>query len=714
MPAAYTDLPAGARVVDPAEYGGPIDVRRFTDVPDGARVVDPAEWGGQALIQPGETHEARPTPEYGVPVEGFFKDFLPSLGTGIAQGAYELATLPVTAFKLGSDAANAAARGIGIPQPIPDDYGFMGPVVGLQQQGREGLASVLHEPQTTGGEFARTIGEFAPGAVALGPARPLPNLIRYGVLPGLASEGAGQLFEGTSFEPWARAAAAIVGAGGMAALSNAGAGAGLPGNLGASAAIVSRSLRGSNLTDAELTAAGNLINQGRQQGITLTWPEALHAATNGRVDATALQRVIEQSRGGQPIMAPVMAERPVAASQAMARTAAATGPTSSPAQLGQLTQELADDAIRYVREQINAATRPLYTAAGPTTVDPVAFGRLYNDPLVQAAIRDIRNSPVYSRTVSGMSDDSVAMMDALKKYFDDLGGKAAGERTQFAASVYGSQSAAARDAATAASPEYAQALQEQSILRRDYLAPMEGGPLGAMAGTADLGTQLGALFPKNPFSGSAAEVRQTIGTIAGQNPDAAAALVRQHVEQVFNQATRNLTRGQNQFGPARFVAEIKGNPQQAANLEAAVRALPNGDARWEGLSSLMRVLEATGARQPAGSGTTFNSAMYAEMSRGTPIPTLIANITSPTQAAGAVGRWYADFRLGRNSASLARIITDPASGPLLQRLAMGGSLKDMQAVAAALLSQTAPVVGEAIGQQNFGGGRSLPALVPQQ
>jgi len=695
--------------------------------PDGATVRFPAGTDQQVILrtmqqryqpQPngasppgfGDVHDQRPLPGQSEQ-NRVTQDFFPSLGTGLAQGAYELATLPATLLQ-GAGWLGNQFEGLVNGQPASNDYGAMQPVFDLQQQGRGWLGDNLHQPTTTTGEFARTVGEFIPGAVALGPGQGIRgavgNAARYGVVPGLMSEAAGQATEGTGFEPYARIAAGILGTGVMAIGANAGAGAGLPGNVGASSAVLARYLRGTGMTQAEAQAAERLVQQGTQAGVPVTWPEALFTATNGRIDATALQRFVEQSRGGQPVMSDFISNRTQGATAAAGRAATTIGPASNPAQLGQLTQELADDAIRYVRDQINIATEPLYRAAGPTTVDPVAFGRLFNDPLVQRAIPEIRASPVYGRTVAGMPDDSVAMMDALKKYFDDLSAKAAGERTQFASSVYGSQATAARDAATAASPDYADALLNQSILRRDYLAPLEGGPLGAVRDTNDIGAQLQALFPQNPFSGSASEVTTAVRALSQQNPQAAGALVRQHVEQVFNQATRNLTRGENTFGAARFVAEIKGNPQQAANLEAGIRALPNGDTIWDGYNSLLRVLQATGSRLPAGSPTTFNTALEAQMSRGTPIATLGSLMASPMDATSAVGRWYRDFRLGKNSRQLAEIITDPASLPLLQRLALGGPIQDLQRIAGTLLSQGVSTMEG----QEFGGAR-LGALVPQ-
>lgn len=67
-----------------------------------------------------------------------------------------------------------------------------------------------YEPQTTAGEYARTVGEFAPAAVSPGGA--MTRIVR-AVAPAAASETAGQFTEGTEAEPWARLGAALLTAG---------------------------------------------------------------------------------------------------------------------------------------------------------------------------------------------------------------------------------------------------------------------------------------------------------------------------------------------------------------------------------------------------------------------------------------------------------------------------------------------------------------------
>lgn len=134
---------------------------------------------------------------------------------------------PSTMYDVGASLASGVGRGaaglIGLPGTIGNAINDgLSWATGMQSLpaspfSSEGAQSALstvtggasdYQPQTTAGEYAGTVGEFLPGA-ALGGAN-IANLVRFGVLPGLASEGAGQLTEGSSIEPYARIAAALV------------------------------------------------------------------------------------------------------------------------------------------------------------------------------------------------------------------------------------------------------------------------------------------------------------------------------------------------------------------------------------------------------------------------------------------------------------------------------------------------------------------------
>lgn len=146
--------------------------------------------------------------------------------SGIARGAADLAGLPGTISNVLDGGMEWLLRkGYGAvtgEAPSPEGGAVERFFAGGQRPGNpmsgdvtRGLASAAtggatdYKAQTTPGEYAGTIGEFLPGAAAFGGLNP-GNLARFGVLPGAASEGAGQLTEGTALEPYARVGAALL------------------------------------------------------------------------------------------------------------------------------------------------------------------------------------------------------------------------------------------------------------------------------------------------------------------------------------------------------------------------------------------------------------------------------------------------------------------------------------------------------------------------
>jgi len=129
------------------------------------------------------------------------KDVGASMASGIGRGVAGVAGIPGTI----GDAFNSGMSWLtGLPELPKSPFSSAGLQRGLSVA--TGGASD-YEPKTTAGEYSGTVGEFIPGAVVGGLGA--GNLLRFGVLPGVASEAAGQATEGTSLEPYARVAAAL-------------------------------------------------------------------------------------------------------------------------------------------------------------------------------------------------------------------------------------------------------------------------------------------------------------------------------------------------------------------------------------------------------------------------------------------------------------------------------------------------------------------------
>lgn len=158
------------------------------------------------------------------------KDMAAAGAAGASRGVTGLMDLPGMAFGAGSRAGAWVAEKTGLASPQEAQAAHQAvsgladrTMIGSGDKNRNMLADITggaseYQGQTTAGKYAGTVGEFLPGAF-IGGGNALRNAVVNGIIPGLASEGAGQLTEGTPFEPWARVIAPIVAGGAAAAVA---------------------------------------------------------------------------------------------------------------------------------------------------------------------------------------------------------------------------------------------------------------------------------------------------------------------------------------------------------------------------------------------------------------------------------------------------------------------------------------------------------------
>lgn len=129
--------------------------------------------------------------------------YIRGAGAATARGIADVPAVPANLLQLGNAAYEKVTGqetkfGDALDR-LPDTRDMLAsvPVIGPESQ---------YRAPGKAGEFISTAGEFAGGAgVMAGPGA----MVKYGALPGLASEAAGQATEGTKAEPYARAAAAL-------------------------------------------------------------------------------------------------------------------------------------------------------------------------------------------------------------------------------------------------------------------------------------------------------------------------------------------------------------------------------------------------------------------------------------------------------------------------------------------------------------------------
>jgi hypothetical protein len=524
----------------------------------------------------------------------------------------------------------------------------------------EAVGAPLHKAQTEAGKAAGNVADFVfQGGAGAGSVRQIPGAaVKFGLLPGMVSEGAGQVTEGTALEPYARVAGALVGSvpGIVSGVRSA------PGN------ILKDATKG--VTDADFTAAQKLMDDARAAGSPITLPEAVQQVTNGRSGLADVQRVVEQSRQGGPIMRDMMADR--AGNNAGMVDRQLTGDLghlpASPYEVAPRVQAAAETELTSVRQGINDKAKPFYDASRGQTIPDTDFATIQTNPSFQAGLKAVRNDPILGPTIAGMPDNSIAVIDAVKKQLDDMGNAAgmAGER--FRAGEIGKGKGEMLDAADTAAPDYATARQIGAEGRQTKLNPLERAPTGQLAEADTFGKQSKILFDPNPLPGSERQIREAVASVVKTDPVAAQNLVNMKIRQSFEEATQNLASGPAQFGGPKFVASLTGNGQQRKNLEAAVKALPDGQVVWEGFNRMLNILEAQGRRQAVGSQTEFNKLLNKDIGSGG-VGDIAALMASPGKWWGAAQDAYQQFRYGKNTELFANLFTSPEAVRELRKIA---------------------------------------------
>lgn len=600
-------------------------------------------------------------------------------GIGVAKGAIGLAGLPGDAASLiekGGDwlssklplipetdlgkflreesAKTNAKTKVGARGDLPGSYEL--PTSHDIQGAVETVTGPFRKPQNQAEADIETAGEFLPAALA-GPGGLVRKVATQAAVPAGATVVAGRY---SDQNPYVKALAGFLAGGTMAALSGP-----------SSAQSILRSKIPASVTEAHVTRAGQLIEHAQQRGVALTWPEALSRVT-GQPILTDTQRILESHGRTRPHMQEFFAERPgQIENAARAEFDQIGGQHHYPSTLGPAAGEIANETLQGVRRRINTAAEPFYQAAENVRLTPAEMSHVRAIPGWTEARDAVRNGENGWR-VSHLPDESVGFLNAVKKHFDtaaeNAGSKFNASRNHETQATHEMQASALKQISELKSTDYQIALNIQREGRRLFLEPLMQGPLGKIA-KKDITTQkaITALFPENPVPGTAGEISDAVGALVRQRPAIAEQLVRAHMEMVFNQAARDLQGGANQFAGAKFAVKLAGGSQQRENLRAAIEALPNGAARWQGFEHLLDIMSATGTRQAKGSLTAFNELEVASMSsKG--LADIATKGLSPKKWMSFASDAFESWSRGRNLDQIARIITDPRSGNAINQI----------------------------------------------
>lgn len=160
---------------------------------------------------------AEPVQEPAAPTVRYGEDIARSAVSGLRSGVEGMVGMFGDAAQMQGDIAGWAAGKFGASPETqalfrkggrmlhPTGFALSTPEI---QAGTNAVVGEGYKPQTMPGEYARTIGQFAPNMVSPGT---LARKTAATVIPALVSETAGQLTKGTAAEPYARGAGALAG-----------------------------------------------------------------------------------------------------------------------------------------------------------------------------------------------------------------------------------------------------------------------------------------------------------------------------------------------------------------------------------------------------------------------------------------------------------------------------------------------------------------------
>lgn len=545
-----------------------------------------------------------------------------------------------------------------------------------------------------------------------------------------------------------------------------------------------------NIKPQDLDAAQVLMDDAARMGAPITGAEAI-AQTTGKNTLQDIQRVVEASRKGGPVLQQTMNERPQAARTAFETRADQIAPMpTEPARTPPRMQAAAETAIQDARRQRTEAASPFYQqqrsidaaavqaerqipalegkvqaarstqahamsdygrfkefenfadqaaqnwypvqgqprvpgrisnfperaaegAAAAAEAKALGKARMQTIPLAEADLGAAQQTVQAARTtineIKSLSDkvlDDIAVVGAnstegkiLRRFYNEIApkgnpleyasrvesaykanrdritlpdfGATAIEKTT--AGVLGPYVRRLDEVVTQSSPHIRAGRDIYKNISRNVIDPLEQSPVGDIARTKNLPAesamrqQSEILMPQAPRALDPKTIRKTVDTIKLQDPTAARDWVRQNLQAVFDESAQNLSAGANQWGGAKFAAQVVGNPRQKENLRALVESVSDRQT-WVGFNRMLEVLEAQGKRQAPGSQTAFNQKIQGDLASGG-AATPLAAMASPSKAMGMIGQAYDDFRYGKNAEEMAKILTDPRSVEKMRALA---------------------------------------------
>lgn len=428
-------------------------------------------------------------------------------------------------------------------------------------------------------------------------------------------------------------------------------------------------------TPEQLDRARQLMATGQ-----VTAPEAL-AYVTGSTAGPKIQRTLEGTSGGGEVLGPYMAQRTPQNAQQVATLADQISPDMAvrdPSRTGEFVQQASAQRIKQEAAARTAAVKPFYDMAktqnlSPSQVTDVAAGlaksAMEQGPNTKIGQMLMQRARQLTNGVGLGPETNVGRLDALHDEMVTQANPGAFDPNQLSGKQSALLNAGASDLQQAlrTNPAYNQGQNAYAAITRNRVAPLQNSPVGQLA---DIGVEKtpqstyasvkSTLFPENPTGVVNPDtLAYTANELKKTNPSAIPDMIRQHVQNTWDEANKFIRGETPQFSGARFAQTLAGNQQSADNLISLVRGA-SGDQAADGLSIALDRMKAQGTRLGEGSPTALNQQTMSELSGG--------GISQLAKPKAALNEFIDKMRLSKNSKQLAEVITSPDGIAQLQSI----------------------------------------------
>lgn len=421
-------------------------------------------------------------------------------------------------------------------------------------------------------------------------------------IAGVTEEAVATPFLGTPLEPTARVAGSLVPPAAIGLLS-----------ARSPSQVIAREEM-ARVTPEELNLARTIQQESAAARTPVTSAEAIQRATGearglatgGTTRLPELQRMVESSRGGAPIMREFLAGREAQAQREFERMF----PTTTRAEMGVEAQQAAEAAQREAAKQVSQRVGPEFRRLESIQIPESRFNALVAyDDVIKSVYDKVKTNPVRKKQTAGMPENSVGFMEVMRQELGDMLGEAqrAGRMSESRV-LQQSYDDIKNFVDDTIRGEYQAALTATRQAREQIQRPLESTPIARIAETTQTPQQFASLFAKNAIelNLTPAKVKTTVSAFAKQDPLLAKDFVNQYIRSEFEKvpvtSQRELRKG------ARFADNIIGNETQRQNLLTAYEEVYGKSARI-GFERMLRGLKTQAERLPAGSPTQEKGAL---------------------------------------------------------------------------------------------------------